>query len=280
MGEVARPLRRFPPTHALACLKCSGRPATGKAGEAQGRRSWGARRRRDRRRIPFPPCRESLFEPGWARIAALLPVRPAVSLSHRLGRHRRRVPDWVVFAHVVGTPVYGSGDDLFEALHALTLAPDDLVIGLDLGELCADGCVTKGPAGGLAAGRSPEVRGKQGLKRSVVIDTCGAPLHPVAAGANRHDALLLGPTLAGLAKLGLLPAGVALHLDRGEAGAQTRTLPVGLGFAAIARKGDLVGAGPDGRSGAPTPGRTTGSARPGAAGSPRSSSVGTASRRD
>jgi hypothetical protein len=81
-------------------------------------------------------------------------------------------------------------------------------------------------------------RGKQGLKRSVVTDGAGIPLHVVSAGANRHDAPLLGPTLAGLDKLDGLPEAVTVQLDRGYAGRPSRALLDALGFeGAIARKG-------------------------------------------
>ena len=81
-------------------------------------------------------------------------------------------------------------------------------------------------------------RGKQGLKRSVVTDGAGIPLHVVSAGANRHDSPLLAPTLAGLDKLDGLPDDVTVHLDRGYDGNPTRALLAALGFdGAIARKG-------------------------------------------
>lgn len=215
----------------------------------------------------MPALPVSLLEPVWAQFAALLPERPAVAPSHPLGRHRRRVPDRVVFEHVVAALVHGSGYEriaspgcsdrtirrrvrewaeagVAEDLHRLALEQYDRLIGLELGDLAVDGCVTKAPGGGEAAGRSPVDRGKRGLKRSVVTDAAGVPLHLVAAGANRHDAPLLGPTLAGLATLGPLPAGVTVHLDRGYAGAPTRALLAGLGFgAAIPPKGLPVQAG-------------------------------------
>jgi len=67
-------------------------------------------------------------------------------------------------------------------------------------------------------------RGTQGLKRSTLTDAHGIPLHLVSAGANRHDAPLLAPTLAGLDALGPLPDDVPVHLDRGYDGAPTRRL--------------------------------------------------------
>jgi len=93
-----------------------------------------------------------------------------------------------------------------ELLHTLVLEQYDHLLGLDLGDLSVDGCITKAACGGDKAGRSPVDRGKLGLKRSPITDATGIPLHVVAAGANRHDAPLLAPTLDGLGKLGPLPA--------------------------------------------------------------------------
>ena len=96
------------------------------------------------------------------------------------------------------------------------------------------------PSGGEVAGRSPVDRGKQGLKRSVVVEGKGLPLHVVSAGANRHDSPLLEPTLAGLDKIAPFsasePSGV--QLDRGYDNGPTRALLDELGLdGVIARKG-------------------------------------------
>jgi hypothetical protein len=206
----------------------------------------------------IPVC---LLEPIWHQFAALLPARPTVAPTHPLGCHRRRVSDRVVFEHVVAALVHGSGYEriaspgcsdrtirrrvrewaaagLAQMLHTLAVAQYDRLLGLDLSVLAVDGCITKAPGGGEKAGRSPVDRGKQGLKRSTVTDATGVPLHLVSAGANRHDAPLLGPTLAGLANLAPLPPGTTVHLDRGYAGAATRTLLDDLGFTGeIARTG-------------------------------------------
>jgi transposase len=209
--------------------------------------------------VPVVPA--CLLEPLWVQFSALLPEHPVVSPSHPLGCHRRRIPDRVIFDHVVAALVHGSGYErvatsgcsdrsirrrlrewaavgLAEQVHALALQAYDRMIGLELDELAADGCITKAPGGGEVAGRSPVDRGKQGLKRSLVTDAAGIPLHVVAAGANRHDSPLLAPTLAGLDKLDGLPEDVTLYLDRGYDGRPTRTLLAALGFqGAIARKG-------------------------------------------
>jgi len=203
----------------------------------------------------------SLLDPIWEQFSVLLPARPAVCPTHPLGRHRPRIPDRVVFEHVVDALVHGSGYEriaspgcsdrtirrrlhewaeagLAATLHALVLAQYDRMIGLELTDLAVDGCITKAPCGGEAAGPSPVDRGKQGLKRSTVTDAAGVPLHVVAAGANRPDAHLLASTLGGLGPLGPLPPAITVHLDRGYDGAPTRTLLRALHLTAeIARKG-------------------------------------------
>lgn len=96
--------------------------------------------------------------------SALLPPHPEVAPRHPLGCHRCRVPDRVVFEHVVAALV--------------------------------------------------------------------------SAEANRHDAPLLAPTLAGLNALEPLPVGITAHLDRGYDRGVTRTLLAGLALTGeIARKG-------------------------------------------
>ena len=77
----------------------------------------------------------------------------------------------------------------------LAQAVDDVLEGLDLENLCVDGCIVKAPCGGEIAGKSPVDRGKQGTKRSVLTDGNGIPLGVVAAPANRNDSPLLRPTL-------------------------------------------------------------------------------------
>jgi transposase len=210
---------------------------------------------------PVPVLPVCLCEPLWVQVSALLPDRPRVSPTHPLGCHRERIADRVVFEHVVAALVHGSGYEriasaacsegtirrrvkewaaagVSEQVHTLALQAYDRMIGLELDDLAVDGCITKAPSGGEAAGRSPVDRGKQGLKRSLVTDGQGIPLHLVTAGANRHDAPLLAATLAGLDKLDGLPDDVTVHLDRGYDGNPTRALLDALGFdGAIARKG-------------------------------------------
>jgi Transposase DDE domain len=205
-----------------------------------------------------PGC---LLEPLWSEFSAHVPARPRYAPSHPLGCHRARVPDRVVFEHVLQALVHGSGYEriasagcsdrtirrrvhewaaagLSQRLHALALAAYEHMIGLDLEDLAVDGCITKAPNGGEVAGPSPVDRAKQGLKRSVMTDGQGIPLHVVAAPANRHDAPLLAATVAGLNALGDLPEQVVVHLDAGYVGEPTRVLLAEVGLqGAIARKG-------------------------------------------
>lgn len=211
----------------------------------------------------MPVLPASLFEPLWVQFSTLLPERPHVSPTHPLGCHRERIADRVVFEHVIAALVHGSGYEriatpgcsdrtirrrlqewaalgLAEQVHHLALEAYERMIGLDLDDLAVDGCITKAPGGGEVAGRSPVDRGKQGLKRSMLTEGAGIPLSVVPAGANRHDAPLLAPTLAGLDQVAALTDAEpgTLHLDQGYAGTPTRTLldEVGL-HGAIARTG-------------------------------------------
>ncbi len=63
----------------------------------------------------------------------------------------------------------------------------DRIVRLLLDDLAVDGCITKAPGGGDVAGRCPVDRGKQGMKRSLMVKARGIPLGRVLAGANRHD---------------------------------------------------------------------------------------------
>jgi transposase len=206
-----------------------------------------------------PSC---LLEPIWNQFSVLLPQQPIFHPNHPLGCHRRRIPDRVVFDHIVAALVHGSGYErltspgcsdrtirrrlkqwaaagLAEQLHALTLQAYDQIIGLHLADMPTDGCITKAPGGGEVAGRSPVDRGKQGRKRSVATDAAGIPLGLVATRANRNDSPLLGPTLhAAITQVGAMPAQITAHLDRGYDNASTRRLLATLGFRSeIARKG-------------------------------------------
>jgi hypothetical protein len=184
--------------------------------------------------------------------------------THPLGCHNPRIPDRVVFEHVIAALVHGSGYEriaeprcsdrtirrrltywaelgISAQLHALALQAYDRMIGLELGELSAEGYIIKARCGGETAGRSPVDRGKQGLKRSVASDARGIPLGLDSTGANRHDSPLLVPTLeAAKNQVGLMPEQVSVNLDRGYDSDKTRVALAELCFTSeIACKGVL-----------------------------------------
>ncbi|MBK3574963.1 IS5 family transposase [Streptomyces sp. MBT65] len=200
----------------------------------------------------LPSC---LLEPLWDQFSALLPEHVD---THPLGCHNPRTTDRTVFEHVIAALVHGSGYErittpgcsdrtirrrvrhwaqlgIAEQVYALTLEAYDRMIGLELAELSVDGCITKAPCGGEAAGRSPVDRSKQGLKRSVATEARGI----VSAGANRHDSPLLVPTLeAAKEQVGEFPDQINVNLDRGYDSDKSRCALAGLGFTGeIARKG-------------------------------------------
>jgi transposase len=181
-------------------------------------------------RCSMPAIPPFIRQPLWDQFAALLPqphpTRP-------LGCHRPRIPDQAVFDKLLQVLVFGCGyrriadatcsattirrrDEwaaarLMQHLEPIALDAYHRMIGLDLGNLAVDGCITKAPCGGQTAGPSPVDRRKQGLKRSIVTDARGIPLGAVPAPANRNDHTLLGATLDTLPPLGPLPAGASVH---------------------------------------------------------------------
>jgi hypothetical protein len=184
--------------------------------------------------VPLLPA--SLTELLWVEFAALIgsAQRPEFSPTHPWGCHRRRVPDRVVFDHVIAALVHGSGYErlaspgcsdrtirrrltewaqagIGQELLRIGLAAYDRMIGLDLADLAVDGSITKSPCGGEVSGRSPVDRGKQGTKRSMACDGDGIPLHLLAARANDHDSPLLEPTLTGICDMIAPAARPAVH---------------------------------------------------------------------
>lgn len=190
--------------------------------------------------VLVPALPSSVIEPVWDQFAALIPEREVV---HPLGCHRPRIPDRVVFDKIIESLVFGAAyarvadstcsattirtrrDEwievgIFTKLEQICLDAYDRIVGLDLSNLTVDGCIVKAPCGGEAAGKSPVDRGKQGTKRSVLVDRTGIPLGCVIAGAHRNDSPLLRPTLENLARFdqGLgsgLPEEITVHLDAG-----------------------------------------------------------------
>jgi|GEM_PF-2120162 hypothetical protein len=166
----------------------------------------------------MPAVPPYIIEPIGEQFSGLLPER---NIDRPLGCHRSRVSDRVVFEQLVQALVFGYAycriadglcsastmcrrrDEWIEAgtmyvLEGLAREARDQTIGLQLGEVAVDCCITKAPCGGEKAGKRTVDRGKGGLKRSVGIDANGLPLGTVNAPANRHDSPLLGDTLDAL----------------------------------------------------------------------------------
>lgn len=191
----------------------------------------------------MPAISPYIIDPIWEQFEALLPERNVV--DHPLGCHNPRIPDKVVFEKLVQVLVFGCAYEriadqtcsattlrrrrdewiasgVMEKLQQIVLDAYDWMIGLDLCDVSVDGCITKAPCGGQKAGRSPVDRGKQGLKRSVVVDANGIPIGAIAAPANRPDSPLLEATLDTMEIVGELPERMSVHLDRGYDSEATR----------------------------------------------------------
>lgn len=85
---------------------------------------------------------------------------------------------------------------LFERLWARLLTECQDLGGVDWGWQSADAAMGKARSGGDLIGRNPTDRGKNGVKKSLLVEANGGPLAVVIAGANRHDTKLLAATLA------------------------------------------------------------------------------------
>lgn len=183
----------------------------------------------------MPAIPAYIIDPIWEQFEALLPER---EVDHPLGCHNPRIPEKVVFDKLVQVLVFGCAYEriadescsattlrrrrdewiasgVMEQLQKIVLDAYDWMIGLDLSDVAVDCCITKAPCGGQKAGKSPVDRGKQGLKRSMVVDANGIPLGAIAAPANRHDSLLLDETLDTMEIIEKLPETISVHLDRG-----------------------------------------------------------------
>jgi transposase len=197
----------------------------------------------------------------WAAIEPLVPV-PAD--THPLGCHRPRASDrdcfqvmlvrlvtgcsWEDAERLCGnkvsdTTVRGRRDEwaaagVFEGIAAEAIEAYDRVIGLDLSEVAVDGSLHKSPCGGEGTGKNPTDRAKLGWKWSILTDAQGIPVGWTAEGANRHDSILLEPTLDDAAERGLVEEIDTLWLDRGYDSEATRARLAerGIDDAVIAKK--------------------------------------------
>ena len=101
----------------------------------------------------------------------------------------RRFQEWV-------------GAGFFFRLWRVAARRYDEVRGIEWRWLAVDGCLAKAPLSrSEVVGRNPTDRGKQGVKRSLLVDGKGVPLALAVGPANRNDHLLLAETLDGLVAL-------------------------------------------------------------------------------
>ncbi len=191
----------------------------------------------------------------WKAIEGHLPPRPPE--THPLGCHRPRIGDRDCFEGILIRLVTGCSWDVaarlckasettlrgrrtqwleagaFDKLAEEAIAAYDRIIGLDLSEVAVDGSLHKAPCGGEGTGPNPTDRAKSGWKWSVATDLFGIPIGWVIDGANRHDSILLEPTLQTVAARGLLLDVETLHLDRGYDSNLTTERCQGLGLTDI-----------------------------------------------
>jgi transposase len=187
---------------------------------------------------------------------AVEPLIPAPAVAHPLGCHRARIPDRVCLTGIVirlatgcswedaerllggtvsDTTLRGRRDEwiaagVFDALVEEALEAYDRIIGLDLSECSIDGSQHKAPTGGEGTGPSPTDRGKLGWKWSLCADRNGIPLGWAIDGANRHDTVLLEPTLLDVTERALIIDTETLHLDRGYDNAVVRAAVADFGI--------------------------------------------------
>ncbi len=127
---------------------------------------------------------------------------------------------------------------IFELIADEAIGAYDKIIGLDLSEVAVDGSSHKSPAGGEGTGKNPTDRAKLGWKWPVLTDANGIPVGWAIDGANRHDSVMLEPTLEHAARLGLLCDIETIWLDRGYDSEATRLRlrDLGIDDAVIAKK--------------------------------------------
>ena len=201
-----------------------------------------------------------MIEAVWQAAHPRLPAPPVD--DHPLGCHRPRIADkvcftglvyrlalgcsWVDAGRLVGTSAttlrrrrdewVAAG--IFQLLADEAIAGYDRIRGLDLSETCVDGSQAKAPCGGDGTGPNPTDRSKLGWKWSIATEADGVPIGWAADGANRHDIILLAPTLDTVEARGLTVDIDTIHLDRGYDANTVRNDLAGRGIddAIIARR--------------------------------------------
>ena len=149
----------------------------------------------------------------WERIEPLLPPERPHPTGGRPWQPARQMADaifyvlrtgcqWKALPRSLGAPstVHDRFRDWVEAgvfrrLWERGLLEYDERVGIDWEWQAMDGAMTKAPLGGEGTGRNPTDRGKQGTKRSLLVEGRGVPIGLTIDGANRHDMKLVERTL-------------------------------------------------------------------------------------
>jgi putative transposase len=149
----------------------------------------------------------------WERIEPLLPVERPHPKGGRPWKPARQILDAIFYVLRTGcqwralprslgasSTVHGrfqrwAEAGVFRQLWRCGLLEYDERVGIDWEWQAMDGAMTKAPLGGESTGRNPTDRGKQGTKRSLLVEGRGVPIGLTVAGANRHDMKLVARTL-------------------------------------------------------------------------------------
>lgn len=152
-------------------------------------------------------------DPLWPLIEALIVELDPPSPTGRPRAEPRRTLDGIIFRLRSGCQwnqlPADFGDDstvhrwlvrwrkvgLWDRLWATLVEHCDALGEVDWQWQAADGMMGKARMGGKDVGPNPTDRGKNGTKRSLLVDGQGGPLAIATEGANVHDTRLLRPTL-------------------------------------------------------------------------------------
>ena len=124
---------------------------------------------------------------------------------------------------------------VFKKMWRQGLAEYDEVRGIEWKWQALDVTLTKAPLGGEMTGPNPTDRGKQGVKRSMLVEATGVPLALEVGPANRHEMKMLALTLDGMVidrPLPGKPQPQNLCLDKGYAGEPAQQIAKQRGYEA------------------------------------------------
>lgn len=153
----------------------------------------------------------SVIDPVWDRFQALvllwsiLTLRRASSSRRRTGRVRQARPGPSLGAYVKiaagscsATTIRRRRDEwidaeVFSKLEQFCLDGYQKMIGLDVENLVVDGCIVESTLRRRGRRPLPVDRGKQGTRRSLLVEGGGIPLGVVVAPATRNDFAVTRP---------------------------------------------------------------------------------------